>query len=150
MPEALRRELVDELMAARRAVAAARREGSEAAERDARARVQEAKVALGERGPKWWQPLTAADVERRAEAAARALLSGRDPDKSLCPSEVARVVDGERWRRRLPEVRERLWRLHDEGRLSIRQGGETVERGVRGPIRVARGARFEEPARAAP
>jgi len=132
-------------MAARRAVAAARRERSEEAERAARARVHEAKVALGERGPRWWQPLTAADVARRAEGAARALLSGRDPNASLCPSEVARVVDGERWRHRLPDVRERLWQLHEEGRLTVRQGGRAVERGVRGPIRIARGARFEDP-----
>lgn len=45
---------VRELMAARRAVQAARRSGDAAAERRARARVHAAKVALGERGPPWW------------------------------------------------------------------------------------------------
>lgn len=45
---------VRELMAARRAVAEARRAGERAALTTARARVQAAKVALGERGPVWW------------------------------------------------------------------------------------------------
>lgn len=41
-------------MNARRAVGAARRVSDEDAERRARAQVHEAKVALGERGPTWW------------------------------------------------------------------------------------------------
>lgn len=55
LPEARRAELVGELMAARRAVAAGRREDDEAAVKAARARVHAAKVALGERGPPWWE-----------------------------------------------------------------------------------------------
>ncbi|MEU3063757.1 hypothetical protein AB0P12_25365 [Streptomyces subrutilus] len=43
------------LMAARRAVAAARRHEDSRAERAARDRVQTAKVALGERGVPWWE-----------------------------------------------------------------------------------------------
>ncbi|MER2528248.1 MAG: hypothetical protein ABTR07_10015 [Candidatus Competibacter denitrificans] len=46
---------VGELMAARRAVAAALRSDDTAGLRQARAAVQTAKVALGERGPVWWQ-----------------------------------------------------------------------------------------------
>jgi hypothetical protein len=42
------------LMAARRAVAAANRTKDEDARRAARARVDAAKQALGERGPVWW------------------------------------------------------------------------------------------------
>ena len=41
-------------MDARRAVGTAKRAGDEDAERAARSRVHEAKVALGERGPTWW------------------------------------------------------------------------------------------------
>ena len=41
-------------MAARRAVAAARRQGDDTALHAARAAVQEAKEGLGERGPVWW------------------------------------------------------------------------------------------------
>ncbi|MGN3974288.1 hypothetical protein [Tsuneonella sp. SYSU-LHT278] len=47
-----RQRLVNELMAARRAVRDARDDPS--ALRRARSRVNEAKVALGERGPPWW------------------------------------------------------------------------------------------------
>jgi hypothetical protein len=41
-------------MAARRAVAAARIEGGDKAKKAAHAAVEEAKLALGERGPVWW------------------------------------------------------------------------------------------------
>jgi hypothetical protein len=41
-------------MAARRAIAAARRDDDVTAERAARAKVHQAKLALGERGPVWW------------------------------------------------------------------------------------------------
>jgi hypothetical protein len=44
-----------ELMSARRAVGAALKAGDHGAERAARGRVQQAKVALGERGTPWWQ-----------------------------------------------------------------------------------------------
>ena len=55
IPEDERRRLVSELMKARRDVGRALREGDREAELDARARVQRAKVALGERGAKWWE-----------------------------------------------------------------------------------------------
>jgi hypothetical protein len=42
------------LMAARRAVGAARRAGDKGAEDEAHAAVDQAKHALGERGPVWW------------------------------------------------------------------------------------------------
>lgn len=51
IPEDLRQALVNELMAARRSV----RDAEDAdAERAARDRVHDAKVALGERGVEWW------------------------------------------------------------------------------------------------
>jgi hypothetical protein len=46
---------VGALMDARRAVGAALRAGDRAAEREARAAVHAAKLALGERGPPWWR-----------------------------------------------------------------------------------------------
>ena len=49
-----RESLVKDLMAARRDVGTAKRAGDASAEKSARARVHEAKVALGERGPVWW------------------------------------------------------------------------------------------------
>ncbi len=49
-----RQRLVSELMNARRQVAAAKRADEEAALTAARQKVHAAKVALGERGPTWW------------------------------------------------------------------------------------------------
>jgi hypothetical protein len=49
-----RQELVNDLMAARRAVGQAERTGDFAAEAKARDAVHAAKVSLGERGPVWW------------------------------------------------------------------------------------------------
>ncbi|MEL6616119.1 MAG: hypothetical protein AAFQ43_10295 [Bacteroidota bacterium] len=54
LSEAMRQRLVRDLMAARRDVGAATRAGDDSAEADARRRVHEAKMALGERGPTWW------------------------------------------------------------------------------------------------
>ena len=56
--------LVAELMDARRAVGVAGRSGDAAALAAARARVDAAKVALGERGPVWWHD-GAPDQNRR-------------------------------------------------------------------------------------
>ncbi len=55
LTEDVRQQLVNELMDARRAVGAALRAKDAAAEKAARARVNQAKVGLGERGPKWWE-----------------------------------------------------------------------------------------------
>lgn len=64
---ALRQELVDRLMRARRQVGVARKAGEPEAERAARAAVDEAKRALGERGPVWWTD-GAPDYNRRMAA----------------------------------------------------------------------------------
>lgn len=52
--EAERQDHVKDLMAARRAVRVAKGGNDAAALKTARARVNAAKVALGERGPVWW------------------------------------------------------------------------------------------------
>lgn len=62
-----RQKLVDQLMKARRAVGAALKEGNDVAERKARAEVDEAKRALGERGPVWWDD-GAPDLNRKLVA----------------------------------------------------------------------------------
>lgn len=59
-PEA-RQKLVNELMSARRAVGAALKAKDADAEKAARARVSAAKIALGERGPKWWEEKSDSD-----------------------------------------------------------------------------------------
>ncbi|XYI01083.1 hypothetical protein ACMHYB_15545 [Sorangium sp. So ce1128] len=67
LPEEARKRLVAELMAARREVGRALRAGDERALRAARCRVNEAKIALGERGPPWWSD-GAPDENRRLVA----------------------------------------------------------------------------------
>lgn len=64
LDEADRARLVGELMAARRAVRMARISGDKAAEDAAHHAVDAAKVALGERGPVWWDD-GAPDLNRR-------------------------------------------------------------------------------------
>jgi hypothetical protein len=60
----LRQAWVDKLMKARRQVGLAKKAGDGDAERSARAAVDEAKQALGERGPVWWTD-GAPDFNRR-------------------------------------------------------------------------------------
>jgi len=62
LSKAERQALVSDLMLARRAVREA--QDDPRALREARARVQTAKVALGERGPVWWSD-NAPDYNRR-------------------------------------------------------------------------------------
>jgi hypothetical protein len=59
-----RKRLVDELMAARRAVAMSKRAGDQRALAAARSAVDAAKTALGERGAPWWHEC-APDYNRR-------------------------------------------------------------------------------------
>jgi hypothetical protein len=68
LPDAERQRLVNELMTARRAVGTALKAGDAAAEQTARAKVDEAKTALGERGPVWWTD-GAPDLNRKMVAA---------------------------------------------------------------------------------
>ena len=62
IPDDVAAELRRRLMSARRAVGAALRAADPEAERVARAEVQRAKTALGERGTPWWEQ---SDDERR-------------------------------------------------------------------------------------
>lgn len=63
----VRQHLVDQLMRARREVGLAVKAGDKDAERRARAAVDAAKHALGERGPVWWHD-GAPDYNRRLVA----------------------------------------------------------------------------------
>lgn len=67
LPEDRRTALVAELMHARRAVGAALRKADTTALAEARASVDRAKIALGERGPVWWHDGTP-DLNRRMVA----------------------------------------------------------------------------------
>ena len=130
IPEALHAELVKELMAARRLV---KSRGD-----DVRFRVQDAKVALGERGDPWWEP---APKGRRARLAStmRTLLRHRE-GSTICPSDAARVVGGQDWRGLMDIAREVASELADRGEARVQQKGVDVDLAtVRGPIRLAAG-----------
>ncbi|MGY4911362.1 DUF3253 domain-containing protein [Micromonospora aurantiaca (nom. illeg.)] len=131
IPETLRQELVKELMEARRLV----RSDPDAA----RPRVQDAKVALGERGDPWWEP-TPVGQRVRLAATMRALLRHRRPGATICPSDAARVAGGESWRDLMDTAREVAVELSREGVVAVRQRGVDVEAVTAvGPIRLARG-----------
>ncbi|MCW2955404.1 MAG: hypothetical protein JWO69_273 [Thermoleophilia bacterium] len=142
IPEPLRVELVRELMAARRAVAAGKRHEDEGAITAARARVQDAKVALGERGPEWWEERSEADHRVRIEAAVRALLRARVETSTICPSDAARIAASPDWRPKMQLARDVAATLHDAGVIEVRQKGERVPhpRATTGPLRLARGS----------
>lgn len=71
----IRQQLVGELMRARRDVGSAKRANDDRALRRARFRVHDAKVALGERGARWWdlENETPERIEDRRVRTARAL-----------------------------------------------------------------------------
>ncbi len=70
-----RQSLIDALMDARRAVKSTIAHDDDRALVAARSRVNDAKIALGERGPKWWEPMSGDDVELRVGCATRSLES---------------------------------------------------------------------------
>jgi hypothetical protein len=111
------------LMDARRAIRDAK---NSRAIRSARRRVHDAKIALGERGRGWWLPPRAVSTRRRIDAALRALLRSREAGRSICPSDVARIVGGTTWRQLLPMVRDRAVRMAEAGDLEILRRGKVV------------------------
>ncbi len=142
IPEAFQAELVKELMAARRAVQLGKPD--EAAVAAARARVQDAKVALGERGEPWWETPSESGLRDRLAATMRTLLRHRDPDKTICPSDAARVVGGADWRATMDTARDVAKTLADAGTIEVRQHGERVSiDDARGPVRLARGPAWD-------
>lgn len=138
VPEAFRRELVAELMDARRAVGAARRGDDPDGEATARSRVRDAKVALGERGRPWWEDPTDEEAEARLRAAVLALARHRGEGSTICPSDAARAVGGEGWRTSMERARGAVRDLAEDGVVVVLQGGEVREAREpwRGPVRV--------------
>ncbi|GAA1855013.1 DUF3253 domain-containing protein [Microlunatus capsulatus] len=138
IPDPLRTELVAELMAARRAVKDAA--GEEVATAAARRRVQDAKVALGERGEAWWEPGTEEGRRERLASAVRSLLRHRKPESTICPSDAARVTGGEGWRELMDAARDVAAALAADAVVEVRQHVERVDPATAtGALRLARG-----------
>ena len=55
------------------------------------------------------------------------LLSRRDPGKSICPSEAAKAVDPEGWRRLMGQVRATAVGLARAGKLEITRKGRPAD-----------------------
>nr|WP_239550556.1 DUF3253 domain-containing protein [Dietzia sp. E1] len=97
--------------------------------------VHDAKVALGERGDPWWEP-TDEGTRQRLEATIRTLLRSRGTG-SICPSDAARVVGGERWRDHMETARSVAFELREKGVVAVTQKGRRVDgTDVSGPIRI--------------
>lgn len=80
-------------------------------------------------------------TDRALERAIVELLAGRARGATICPSEAARRVDAEGWRRLIEPARRAARRLVAAGRLEIVQGGRAVDPSTaRGPIRLRRRA----------
>ena len=137
LAEPFRQALVDQLMAARRGVAAARRANDRDAEARARRAVQDAKVALGERGEPWWEP-TPEGVRARLASIVVTLAAQRGADKTICPSDAARAIGGEHWRDHLDDVRAVARELARTGRIEVSQRGKALDPDEtwKGPIRI--------------
>lgn len=124
-------------MSARRSVAAATRAGDADHVVLARQRVHAAKVALGERGTPWWDEPDDESLRARAEAAIGALARHRLPDRTICPSDVARVIGGRGWRRHMDLVRSVAADMADRQLIDVLQRGDVVTgRDWHGPVRL--------------
>lgn len=65
------------------------------------------------------------------------LATERGNDKTICPSEVARMLWPDEWRNHMEEVRLAAFTLRDEGKVQISQKGrEVADNNVKGPIRI--------------
>jgi hypothetical protein len=65
------------------------------------------------------------------------LATERGPDKSTCPSEIARLLFPQDWRNHMKAVRDVAIDLHQQGRVVITQKGKPVNiDGIKGPIRI--------------
>ncbi|MFB0614176.1 DUF3253 domain-containing protein [Aurantiacibacter poecillastricola] len=66
------------------------------------------------------------------------LLHQRGPDKTICPSEAARLLAGEDgdWRSRMEEVHAAVRDMSDNGAIRLSWQGEPLS-SPRGPYRIA-------------
>ena len=76
--------------------------------------------------------------EAAAQRAILELLAARDPGKTICPSDAARVLGGDdAFRPLMPLVRRAAQALASAGRIEVTQSGRAVDiRSARGAIRL--------------
>ena len=117
IPAALKDELVKSLMDARRLVKKAKATDDPVLMKLARTNVNNAKVALGERGDPWWEEPSERSRQGRIEAAYRALIyrrSGEAIDTAAVASDLAKIVCGDSWFECLDDVKITLAEVSDD------------------------------------
>jgi hypothetical protein len=63
--------------------------------------------------------------------------SHRGAEKSTCPSEIARMLFPDDWRKHMKDVREVAIDLHHKGNVVITQKGIPVDvKHIKGPVRI--------------
>jgi hypothetical protein len=61
----------------------------------------------------------------------------RAPDKTVCPSEIARAMFPDDWRKHMQKVRDAAVVLQKNGKVVITQKGKPVDvEHIKGPIRI--------------
>ncbi|WP_439558414.1 DUF3253 domain-containing protein [Dyadobacter sp.] len=61
----------------------------------------------------------------------------RGAEKSTCPSEIARMLFPDDWRKHMEDVREVAINLHNKGSVVITQKGVPVDvKHIKGPVRI--------------
>jgi hypothetical protein len=75
--------------------------------------------------------------EKQARDTILGLLEERGPEKTICPSDAARSLAGDGFRKEMETVRGAARRLVAEGRVEVTQGGDVVDLATaRGPVRL--------------
>ena len=133
----LRRAVLREFESARQVALEAEVAGDDFALARAWQRLGDARLALSRHS----EDRTGTQNERspqqaRLRAAIKVLLRSRGDVKTICPSEAARIVGGGDWRAMMDATRDAAWALVEEQWLEVLQKGETVDRSVRGPVRL--------------
>jgi len=65
------------------------------------------------------------------------MATDRGPNKTVCPSEIARELFSADWRKHMQEVRDAAIELQKAGKVTITQKGKPVDVGhIHGPVRI--------------
>jgi hypothetical protein len=79
------------------------------------------------------------DINQTLESAILELLTQRGEGKTICPSDAARHVDPENWRKLMEPTRAAGQRLASRGEIEVTQKGRVVDPSrAKGPIRFRR------------
>jgi hypothetical protein len=65
------------------------------------------------------------------------IASNRGPEKSTCPSEIARMLFPDDWRKHMKNVVDVAIELHNQGKVVITQKGIPIDvNHIKGPVRI--------------